>query len=127
MLEFFHIRMYSKENVKDFNQIFLSLRNKILVDSRPIERVVIEFYTSALPQTMDMFVKQKEKTTMQGNFTEAIKVEKDMASLKVNQGNDKLSNIKNPMKSHTDRKEKDSFDIEGLQRVVKNCLMKLLT
>ena len=42
-----------------------------------------------------------------------------MASLKVNQGNDKSINVRNPAKPHGDRKDQDSFDIEGLQRVVK--------
>lgn len=64
VLELSHIRMDSKERVKDFNQHFLSLINRIHVDSRPTEGVVTKFYTSPLPQTMAMFVKQKEKTTL---------------------------------------------------------------
>ena len=38
-----------------------------------------------------MFVKQAQKTMLQGNFVEAIRVKKDLASMKVNQGNDKPS------------------------------------
>ena len=64
MLELSHIKMDSREKVKDFNQRYLSLRNKIPVDSKPIDSVVIEFYTSTLPQTMAMFVKQKENTML---------------------------------------------------------------
>ena len=45
VLELSHIRMDGKEKVKDFNQHFLSLRNKMPVESRPIEGVVTEFYT----------------------------------------------------------------------------------
>ena len=40
VLELSHIRMDDKEKVKDFNQCFLSLRNKIPTESRPIEGVV---------------------------------------------------------------------------------------
>lgn len=65
MVELSCIRMDSKEKVKDFNQRFISLKNKILVESRPRDDVVIEFYTSSLPEMMAMFVKQKEKTTLQ--------------------------------------------------------------
>jgi hypothetical protein len=119
--------MDSKEKVKDFNQHFLSLRNRIPVDTGPTEGVVMEFYTSSLPQTMAMFVKQKEKTTLQGNFAEAIRVEKDIANLKVNQGNDKPSSSKNPIKTHMDRKEQDAFDIEGLQRVVKQLSNEIIS
>ena len=63
-LELSHIRMDGKEKVKDFNRRFLSLRNKIPAESRPTEGVVTEFYTSALPQTMAVFVKQSKKTTL---------------------------------------------------------------
>ena len=66
-----------------------------------------------------MFVKQSQKTTLQGNFAKAIRVEKDLASLKVNQGNDNPSTSKGPVKTHTDRRDQHSFDIEGLQRMVK--------
>lgn len=57
VLELSHIRMDRKEKVKDFNQHFLSWRNRIPAESRPSEGVVTEFYTSSLPQTMAMFVK----------------------------------------------------------------------
>jgi hypothetical protein len=42
-----------------------------------------------------------------------------MASLKGNQGNDKPNRNRNPAKPHGDRKDSDYFDMEGLQRVVK--------
>jgi hypothetical protein len=69
VLELSHIRMDGKEKIKDFNQHFLSLRNKIPVESRPLEGVVIEFYTSALPHMMVMFVKKTHKVTLLDNFT----------------------------------------------------------
>ena len=56
VLDLSRIKMDSKEKVKDFNQRFLSLNNKIPIKSRPMDGVVIEFYTSFLPQTMAMFV-----------------------------------------------------------------------
>lgn len=56
---------------------------------------------------------------LQANFIEAIKVEKDLASLRVNQGNDKPSTSRNPIKTHKYRREHDAFDIEGLQMMVK--------
>ena len=106
--------MDGKEKIKDFNQHFLSLRNKIPVESRPPEGVVIEFYTSALPQTMAMFMKQIHKVMLQDNFTEAIRIEKDLASLKGIQTNDEPSSSRVPIKTHADRRDQDSFDMEGL-------------
>jgi len=42
------IKMDSKEKFKDFNQIFLTLMNKIAQAPNPIEDVSIEFYTLTL-------------------------------------------------------------------------------
>ena len=88
VLELSRIRMETKEKVKDFNQRFLTLRNRIPTISRPAEDVTIEFYTSALPVSMAMFVRQKSKLTLAENFEEAIKVEKDMSAIKANPGVD---------------------------------------
>ena len=63
---------------------------------------------------MAMFVKQTRKITLQDNFTEPIRVENDIASLKGNQTNDKPSSSRTPVKTHTDRRDQDAFDIEGL-------------
>ena len=68
---------------------------------------------------MAMFLKQTHKTTLQDNFTEAIRVEKDLTSWKGNQENDKPSSSRDPVKTHTHRRDQDAFDIEGLQRMFK--------
>ena len=75
---------------------------------------------------MAMFVKQAQNTTLQGNFAEAIRVEKDLASLKVNQGNDKPSTSRAPVKTHTDMRNQVSFDIEGLERMIKKLSNKII-
>ena len=65
--------------MKDFNQRFNNLLNWIL--ENPAESIQVEFYTTALPPTIDMFVKALEKRTLAENFLESIKLEKDMASI----------------------------------------------
>ena len=72
--------MEPKERIKDFNQRFLTLKNKILVASQPPEDTIIENYTSTLPKYSRMFVKRAGKTTLVETFEEAIKVEKDSMS-----------------------------------------------
>ena len=104
VLELSRIRMHGKEKIKDFNQHFLSLGNKIPDESRPPEGVVVEFYTSALPQTMAMFMKHTCKVTLHDNFTEAIRMEKYLASLKGSQTNDKPSSSRVPVKTHADKR-----------------------
>ena len=46
------------------------------------------YYTTALPLPVAMFVKRKEIRTLTENFVEAIKVEKDLASIFTHQGNE---------------------------------------
>ena len=56
--------MEAKERIKDFNQRFLTLKNKIPVASQPPEDIIIENYTSDLPKYLGMFVKRAGKTTL---------------------------------------------------------------
>ena len=74
-LELVGIRMNEKEKVKDFNERFISLLNKIPI--KPAEAVQIEYYVSALPPNIAMFVKTQRKLTLVDNFVEAIPAEKD--------------------------------------------------
>ena len=85
-LEISRLRINKKENVKEFNQIFITLLNNI--PDKPTKAVQIEYYTSALSPPVPMFVKRKEIRTLAENFFEAIKVEKDLASFSTHQGNE---------------------------------------
>ena len=79
VLEISRIRFDKKEKVKDFNQRFINLLNYIL--EKPLESIQVEFYIVALPPTIAIFVKAREKRALVENFLEDIKVEKDMASI----------------------------------------------
>ena len=50
--------MNENQKVKDFNERFISLFNRIPIE--PAEAVHIEYYTFALPPNIAMFVKTKE-------------------------------------------------------------------
>ena len=54
-LELSRIIFDKKDKVKDFNQIFINLLNRIL--EKPIESIQFEFYIVALPPAIAMFVK----------------------------------------------------------------------
>jgi len=56
--------MKAKEKIKYFNQIFLTLLNKIPEDSRPPTNVLLEFYTTTLPSSIAIFVKRTTKTSL---------------------------------------------------------------
>lgn len=86
ILELSRIKINKKEKVKDFNHRFITLLNRIL--DKPVEVVQIEFYTATLPPPVAMFVNIKEKQTLVEIFQEAIKVEKDLASISSHLGNE---------------------------------------
>jgi hypothetical protein len=82
------IKMEAKEKIKYFNQRFLTLMKIIPQASNPGEDVSIEFYTSALPVSITMFVNYAEKISLEEFFKESIKVEKAMLILKGNPGDE---------------------------------------
>lgn len=73
--------MYPKENVKYFNQIFLTLMNKIPNDSRPIDSSLIEFYTNSLPPSIVTFVNKDGKTTINQTFDVTLDIDKEIMSI----------------------------------------------
>ena len=81
VLELSKIKIHPKEKIKDFNQIFLTLMNKIPNDSIPIASVLIEFYITALPSSIVIFVKRASKITLNQIFGETLDVEKEMMSI----------------------------------------------
>ena len=84
-LKLSRIRFNKKDNVKYFNKKFINLLKRIL--DKPVESIQVEFYTVCLPPPIAMFVKAREKITLEENFVEAIKVERDLAYISSHQGN----------------------------------------
>ena len=75
-----------------------------------------------------MFVKAWEKRSLAKNFLQAIKVEKDMASISSHQGNEEnkpssyeknTNKIKRILRIDTEKKDKDPTDMASMQRVIK--------
>lgn len=60
VLELSHLKMETKEKVKDFNIQFNTLFNRILATARPIEEVLMEFYITSLPDPTAMLVKRND-------------------------------------------------------------------
>ena len=121
-LEISKIKINKKEKVKDFNQIFITILNRIPNNLAEVV-VQIEFYIVALPPPIGMFIKRKEKQTLEENFQEANKVEKDIASISRHLGNEenKYSTSerngkkgKRISKSKSDKKDKDPTDMESI-------------
>ena len=105
--------MDPKERIKDFNQRFLTLKNKIPIASQPPEDIIIENYTSALPKYSRMFVKRAGKTTLVEMFEQDIKVEKDSMSYELDRSGKSDSFPRRKMEKLNSDKDK-AFDIEQL-------------
>jgi hypothetical protein len=59
--------------------MFITLLNRISVNTAEVDQV--EFYTSTSPTPIDIFVYNQEKQTLVDNFSKAIKVQKDLATI----------------------------------------------
>ena len=58
VMDLSHMKIGPKEKIKDFNQRFLTLRDKIPTALRPAEEVTIQFYTKVLPP-YNRYVREK--------------------------------------------------------------------
>jgi hypothetical protein len=56
--------MNPKEKIKYFNHRFMTFINRIPEDSCPPINVLLEFYTTALPFSIAIFVKREAKNTL---------------------------------------------------------------
>ena len=99
VMDLSRMRLGPKERIKDFNQRFLTLRDKIPATQRPAEEVTIQFYTKALPPTIAMFVKRAKLETLAEVFDETILIEKDRNSIVGNTQND--NEASSSSKKHT--------------------------
>jgi hypothetical protein len=121
LVELSKIRMGPKERIKYFNQRFLKLLNKMPETSKPGLDIQIDFYSSALPVSIAMFVKRESKNTLTEAMQEALDVEKEISSIaSKSPSEDSRSSITTKKTIIKDeRKDKDVFDMENLQKVMK--------
>jgi cell division septum initiation protein DivIVA len=124
VMELSSLRMNPKEKIKDFNQIFLTLKNRIPTDSMPAKNLIIAYYTKALHQSIAIWVKRSKKSTLLEAFEEASQIEKDILSLKDTTSNEtktssssrkRIEILSRPAQNKT---QLESSDLENLTKVV---------
>jgi hypothetical protein len=115
-----NLKMNAKEKVKDFNQIFLTLKNRIPTDSMPTESLVIAYYTKALHQSIAIWVKRSKKATLVEAFEEATQIEKDILSLKDSSSNEieNTSSSKKKIEILPRPTQPENSELENLTKVV---------
>ena len=121
LVELSKIKMGPKEKIKYFNQRFLKLINKISKTPKPGLDIHINFYSSALPVSIAMFVKHTNTNILIEAMQEALDVEKEISSIaSKSPSEDSISYITTKKKIIKDeRKDKDVFDMDSLQKVMK--------
>ena len=109
-----------RELIKDFNSRFNKLLKKIPVASRPIIEVQNEWYISALPSNIVIFVDRASKPTLAENMKESIAIEKIILDLDKKYALEERKSKKVTFRDESKKKSpKDPFDLEGLQKVLK--------
>ena len=73
-----------KECVKDYNQRFSYLKNRIPTIILLVKELLVAYYVKGLPAQIAMWVKRDHKESLQEAFFEAIQVKKDMFCFKDN-------------------------------------------
>lgn len=81
VLEPSRLKMETKDKVKDFNICFNTLFNRIPANARPTQEVLTEFYITALPVPLAMWVKRSNAQTLQGAINEAVQVKNEMINI----------------------------------------------
>jgi hypothetical protein len=124
VMELSSLNMNPKEKIKDFNQRFLTLNNRIPMDSMRAKNLIVAYYMKALHQNIAIFVKRSKKATLLEAFEEESQIEKDILSLKDNTYNEietsssskkKIEIFPRPPQNKT---QPDSSDLENLRKVV---------
>lgn len=115
-----NLRIEHREPIKEFNARFNKLLNKIPTASKPSEQIRSEWYITALPANIAIFVDRVGKPTLVENMKEALDVEKRINSLEKKAALEDRKAKKVSFKEDSKKKSpKDPYDMEGLQKVLK--------
>jgi hypothetical protein len=124
VMELSSLRMNPKEKIKDFNKKFLTLKNRIPMDSMPDENLIIAYYTKALHHSIAIWVKRSKKATLLEAFEEANQIEKDILSLKDTTSNEPETSSSSKKKIEIlprpsqNKAQLESSDLENLTKFV---------
>jgi len=122
VMELSNMKMNPKEKVKDFNKIFLTLKNKIPTESMPVENLTIAYYAKALHHNIAIWVNRSKKNTLLESFEEVVLIEEYILSLSnnVNVEAESTSSSKKKIEVFTrpspNKKEQETLDLEGLHK-----------
>jgi hypothetical protein len=113
--------MDKREKIEDFNQIFLNIWTKFIVDTTPIQSLAIEYCMTTLIPSIGMFVKRANRDTLVVNFDEAETVERELPSYDHHPHYEEIKSVGKKPSLLTKPPKKESKDID----IVVNLINKL--
>jgi hypothetical protein len=122
VMELSSLKLNHKEKLTDFNQIFLTLKNKIPTNSMPAEILIVAYYAKSLHNNTEIWVKRSKKNTLLESFEEASQIEKDIIILKYNLSNETEANSSSKTKiviitrPPQTKNQQENLDLEILQK-----------
>ena len=107
-----------KEKVHSFTQRFAAYLKNFFEADKPSDKVLIEYYTSALGPELAMFSKMKAKPTLAETYEEAKKVEAEKESIEDYPERSGEKNVGRKALLCTKPKEEQSLDFEGMEKMM---------
>ena len=115
-----------KEKVHSFTQRFATYLKNFFEIDKPLDKVLIEYYTSALGLELAMFAKMKAKPMLAETYEEAERVEAEKESIEdyPEQFGEKIVGRKALL--FTESKEEQSPDFEGLAKIMQKLSNRII-
>ena len=115
-----------KEKVHSFTQIFAAYLKNFSEIDKPLDKVLIDYYTSALGPDLAMFAKMKAKPTLAETYEEAERVEAEKESIEDYPEQSGEKNVGKKALLFTKPKEEQSHDFEGMEKMMQKLSYKII-
>ena len=115
-----------KEMVHSFTQIFAAYLKNFSETDKPLDKVLIEYYTSALGPDLAMFSKMQVKPMLPDTYEEVERVEAEKESIEdyPEQSGEKNFGKKTLLLSKP--KEEHSHDLEGMMKMMQKLSNRII-
>ena len=123
---FGHFKKKRNEKVHNFTQIFSAYLKNFSATNKPSNKVLIEYYTSALGPDLAMFTKAQVNPMLAETYEEAERVEAGKESIEdyPEQSGEKMSEKRTLLLSKP--KEEESHDFEGMLKMMQNLSNRII-
>ena len=115
-----------KEKVHSFTQRFAAYLKNFSEADKPSDKVLIEYYTSALGPDLAMFSKMKYKPMLADTYEEAERVEAKKESIKDYPEQSGEKNVGRKALLFTKPKEEQSHDFEGMAKMMQKLSNRII-